>query len=255
MIDIALMYIYPLDARQEFLANCKRWTESYLRIDPGERHRVIIVLPNGTPTDDDKALFKGIECEFTEYQEPGWDIGAYQHVAQSFDADLLICTNSRVRFWKGGWMTRFRQAYEMFGPKGLYGASASYEAGAYEAACPYPNPHIRTACFATNPKILRRFPYKVDSRAKGFMFESGQWNFMHWYRDHGWPVKLVTWDGFYDAKDWRKPQNVFRSGNQSNCLVKDRHHDLYDNADPKTKLHLEKMAGPVMRLAKDRVMA
>lgn len=244
-MNIILTYLYPLDARDTFIPHCKRWTESYLRIDPGERHRVVVVLANGTPTDDDKALFNGIDCEFTEYQEGGWDIGAFQHVAVNFDADLTIFTNSRVRFWKGGWMSRFVEAYSKFGPKGLYGNSGSYQT----------SPHIRTACFATNPHILRRFPYKVDSRAKGFMFESGEWNVMEWYHDHAWPVKMVTWDGFYDQHDWRKPNNIFRRGNQSNCLVFDRHHDIYFGSDDRTRRHLESLAGPVMSLAKQGVMA
>lgn len=239
------MYLYPLDARQEFVGNAKKWTESYLKIDPGQEHRVIICFARGTPNEQDKALFKGIEHESTIYDEDGWDIGAYQHVAANFDADLMIFCNSRTRFWKGGWMTRFVQAYEAFGPKGLYGASGSYERA----------PHIRTACFSTNPHILRRFPYKVDSREKGFWFESGQWNFMEWYRDHGWPVKMVAWDGFYDQSDWRKPANVFRRGNQSNCLVMDRHHDIYAHSDDRMKRHLEGMCGPVMSLAKAGVMA
>jgi len=251
------MYIYPLDAREAFLDNAKRWVSSYRQYPPGENHRVVVCLPNGTPTDSDKAIFADIVVsQFIEYTEGGWDIGAYQCVASQVDADLMVFTNSRVRFWKAGWMSRFVEAYKHFGPSGLYGASGSYER-CFAYAAHWPNPHIRTSCFATNPKVFRRFPYTVTSRDEGFKFEAGEWNFMQWYEDHGYPVRVVTWDGFYDKKNWRNPPNIFRRGNQTNCLVYDRHHDLYFSAPPQEKQKLEAIAGHVnaMGLATSRVMA
>ena len=251
MLDIVLMYIYPLDARSNFIENAKRWSQSYLQHPPGEPHRVVICMPNGTPTDEDKSLFSDINCEFIGYDGGGWDIGAYQHVASKVDADLMVFTNSRVRFWKRGWLTRFVECYTRFGPKGLYGASGSYER-CFAYAANWPNPHIRTSCFATDPKIFRRFPYTVTNRDEGFKFEAGAWNFMQWYEDHGWLVRVVTWDGIYDKTNWRKPANIFRRGNQSNCLVFDRHHDLYFSTPQDRRWMLEQVAGHpnVMVLAK-----
>lgn len=254
MLDIALIYIYPLDAREGFLANAKAWKQSYLKYDPGVAHRVILCMPNGTPTKEDHALFEGIDYQVARYDEGGWDIGAYQSVAKNFDCDLMIFCNSRVRFWKGGWMIRFVEAWNQFGPKGLYGASGSYER-CFAYASHWPNPHIRTSCFATNPHIFRRFPYTVRSRDEGFKFEAGEWNFMKWYEDHGWPVRVVTWDGMYDKWNWRNPPNIFRRGNQTNCLVWDRHHDLYFSTPPDKRWMLEHVAGKPNVLAKPRVLA
>lgn len=232
-MNVIVMTLYPLDARQVFNVHAKNWVNSYIKFKPIELHRVIVCMSNGKASTEDMALFNPVTAEFTHYQENGWDIGAYQHVANSYDADLMVFTNSRVRFWKHGWLTRFIEAYTTFGPKGLYGASASNET----------NPHIRTACFATDPKVLRRFPYTVASREDGFRFESGAWNIMEWYRDHGYPVKMVTWDGFYDQRDWRRPANIFRRGDQSNCLVWDKHHDIYFQANPQEKIALANRTG------------
>ncbi len=242
-MKLALMYIYPLDARDEFRPNANLWASSYLKFKPVEEHEVIICLPNGIATDADRSIFTGVNCSFVDYGGGGWDIGAFQHVAAQCDADLMVFTNSRVHFWKHGWMTRFVEVYNAMGPKGLYGASGSYESCCLEQVRRWPNPHIRTACFATDPKVLRRFPYLVNSRDDGFRFESGEWKFMEWYEDHGYPVMVVTWDGWYDKHNWRKPPNIFRKGDQTNCLVWDRHHDMYFRAPDQERHFLAANAG------------
>ncbi len=249
-MNIVLMYIYPLDAREQFLDNAQNWIQSYRQFPPGHDHRVVVCLPNGTPTPEDKAIFADIVVsDFITYDKGGWDIGAYQEVADTVDSDMMVFCNSRVRFWKSGWLTRFVEAYNQFGPRGLYGASGSYErCFAYYAH--WPNPHIRTSCFATDPKLFRRFPYRVTSRDEGFKFEAGEWNFMKWYEDHAWPVRVVTWDGIYDKWHWRNPPNIFRRGNQTNCLVFDRHHDLYFSATAQSRSMLEQVAGKPNLFAK-----
>ncbi len=244
-MNIVLMYIYPLDARETFLPHARSWVSSYRKFPPGEQHKVVVCLPNGIATDQDKAIFSDIVVsEWVSYEKPGWDIGAYQAVADCVDGDLMVFFNSRCRFWKAGWLPKFVAAYAQFGPKGLYGNSGSYERCPVYTAL-WPNPHIRTSCFATNPRIFKRYPYRIHSRDEGFKFESGEWNLSHWYEDHGWPVKVVAWDGIYDKTNWRKPQNMFRSGNQTNCLIWDRHTDIFSQSDENAKRHLNLIAGVV----------
>jgi hypothetical protein len=49
---------------------------------------------------------------------------------------------------------------------------------------------------------------------------------------------LVTWDGFYLRDEWRKAPNIFRRGDQSNCLMFDRHHEIYEASTPQQKIRL-----------------
>jgi hypothetical protein len=52
----------------------------------------------------------------------------------------------------------------------------------------------------------------------------------------------VTWDGDYDLPEWRKPDNIFRRGDQSNLIVRDRHADAYEVSTEAGKRVLEVLA-------------
>jgi hypothetical protein len=241
-MSITILYLWPLDARDTFHKHAEKWVSSYKAFPPGMAHEVLICMSNGTQTKADRDTFKNVPHRTCDYDGGGWDIGAYQAAAKECHSDLMVFMNGRTHFWTSDWLTRFVEAFEKFGPKGLYGASGSYE------CCPpsptrFPNPHIRTSCFATDPKLFRCFPFTVDSRADGFRFESCEWNFCRWYADHGWPVKMVAADGFYDRAQWRKPDNIFRRGDQSNMLVRDRHTDVYFAAGKEEKMRLDRTAG------------
>jgi hypothetical protein len=56
------------------------------------------------------------------------------------------------------------------------------------------------------------------------------------------PIVLVTWDGFYTQDEWRKAPDIFRRGDQGNCLIFDRHHEIYESSSPKEKIQLGKIA-------------
>jgi hypothetical protein len=155
------------------------------------------------------------------YNGTGWDIGAHQRTAKELDADFVVFLGTSAYFWKEGWLERLVEARERFGD-GLYGPMASYEN----------SPHIRSTCYACSPKVFTLWVKPLDSRQACAAFESFEGNFSHVVRAAGLPVKLVTWDGFYDLPDWRKPENIFRRGDQSACIVKDRHVDLFAMSDP-----------------------
>jgi hypothetical protein len=241
-----LVFSYPLNSQREFELNARRWVETLLKHNPGASYQVMVCLVDGTPTDADRAIFRDVQPKFVTFPNPGLDIDAYLKASAICDADFAVFCNTRIHFWKEGWLARFIEARKQHGPKGLYGASASYQIPSRPWTTPpvWPNPHIRTACIATDPKILRRYPFSINSRNDAFRAESGQWNLGQWYEDHGWPVRMITWDGVWSKQDWRKPKNIFRRGDQSNCLVRDRHLDIYSACtDPKEKRNLEVLAG------------
>lgn len=174
----------------------------------------------------------GSEGRTHSYTGGGWDIGAHQHAAKEIDADFIVFLATPVYFWKHGWLERLVEARQRFGD-GLYGPMASYENA----------PHVRTSCFGTSPALMASWPTLVDNREKCAAFES--WpplNFSRHVMKLGKPVKMVTQDECYDWTDWRKPENIFRRGDQTNTLVRDRHWDIYHDADPAGKEKLSMAA-------------
>jgi hypothetical protein len=237
--QVELYYIYVSSAKRAndsppasyYRPFTERFKETYVRFKPSCPHKLIIVSGGAEPDEYIRNLFKGIDVGFETYMGTGWDIGAHQVITSQSKAGLVVCMNSTVYFHRKGWLERLVSAYQEYGD-GLYGPAGSFEA----------HPHIRAACYAYSPSLIRSYPYQVVNRADSFKFESGtydpEWNFTLWAKNHNYAVKMVTWDGIYDLPDWRKPENIFRRGDQSNCMVWDRHTDIYACADYQTQLAL-----------------
>jgi len=239
----ALVYLFPLDDLATFQPCAERWARTKLEFPPRYEHTQHIVYCNGMVQEWQRAIFKSIPHIEHTFMGPGWDIGTYQHMANIIDDEFVVFMNARVHFNRAGWLARLMEARLSLGD-GLYALSTSNEVS-YPVSGPVkikPNPHVRTACFGCNPNTLRRFPYTIDSRIKGFYFESGMWNMSHWYEDMGYPIHFVTWDGVYAKPDWRKPPNIFRRGDQSNLLVCDRHTEMFANGDAQLRRNLAKVA-------------
>ncbi len=174
--------------------------------------------------------------EYLRYDGGGWDCGAWQFSGKNIDADLLVCFNSSTHITGGLWLSHFVDAVETHGD-GLYGPLCSYEVF----------PHVRTPCMIFQPHVINDYPNQVNSREDTFRFECLNWpdgtpHFTQWVKNKGLKTMLVTWDGAYDQPDWRKPPNIFRRGDQSNLIVKDRHADTYEDWDTDGKVMLEKLA-------------
>ncbi len=227
----ALVYLFPLDALKIFEPCAQRWAKTRMQFTPLYQHDQHIVYCTGTPQREQKQIFAHIPHTEHTFHGPGWDVGTYQFAAKQIDNEFVVFMNARTHFHREGWLARLMAVRTKMGD-GLYALSTSNEV----------QPHVRTCCFACNPKTLRRYPYLIDSREKGFRFESGIWNLSQWYFDMGYPVHFVTWDGVYGRQDWRNPPNIFRRGDQSNMLVWDRHTEIYANADAHSKRQLSKLA-------------
>jgi hypothetical protein len=224
-----------------YLPYSKRFIETYQQYPAGADHDLRVISCGAGLSDATIDLFSPIAAGYSEYLGSGWDIGAHQWVTRDLDCDLVMCFATPVHFVQKDWLTPFIRAYETHGD-GLYGAMASREN----------SPHIRTSAYAFNPTTFRRYPHLIDSRercfhaecghdSKGKLFEGGAWSFTNWYLAQGKPVLMVTRDAVYAREQWRQPPNIFRRGDQSNCLVWDRHNDIYAAATPDYKLVLERL--------------
>lgn len=208
-----------------YQAYARRFFRTYAEFAPTVHHDLVVIACGGKPDPAVADMFPNARNE--SYTGGGWDVGAWQQVARSSDYDLVVCFSAHGYFWRRGWLERIAWAVREHGI-GLYGVHGSFEN----------TPHLRTSglCFA--PELMRRYGWTVHDRGDTYRFESLQWNFTTWAGDQGYPVKLVTWDGVYDEKDWRRPPDIFRRGDQSNCLTWDRHTDWFMGGgfDERTRL-------------------
>lgn len=208
-------------------SEAEEWLDTYQQNPAGIDHELLVVC-TGELSPLATELFRPIHCRFESYTGDGWDLGAFQYAWKLLDSDLAFFCNARIRFWKGGWLRRMAEARERHG-EGLYSSFGSFEVA----------PHLRTSGFAANPRILRTFPHEITCRDDTFKFESGEWNVTNWFLQAGYKAMMVTWDGEYEQADWRVPDNIFRRGDQSRCLVWDRHTQVYAGSNPGDKRLLE----------------
>lgn len=237
-MNITLLYVHVVsptvsgDTPEMFRSAVRDFSSTYKQFDPGHKHDLIVIGYNGQVPDEDRSAYDGIRAEFASYHGHGRDIAASASVARRLDSDLVIQLSTYTRFHREGWLSRFVDEVEKHG-EGVYGASASYE------QCPvcyhvgrkfyFPNPHIRTSCWGMSGRMWKINPHtsSIVNRENGFEFESGLWNVSSWATSVGLQSRLVTWESSYSASMWRTPRNIFRRGDQSNCLVFDRHHDIF----------------------------
>ncbi len=219
--------------KPEYNHLAQRWLDAYKRYQMGYPHQLIVIDRYADNTD---GMFDHYADYYLRYDLGGWDCGAWQFAGRNIDADLLVCFNSSTYVTGHDWLKRFVDAVEKHGD-GLYGPLTSYEV----------MPHVRTPCMIFQPHVINDYPHQVNSREDAYRFECLRWpdgtpTFTDWVKNKGQKTMLVTWDGEYDLPDWRKPPNIFRRGDQSNLIVKDRHADTYEDWGADGKEMLEKLA-------------
>lgn len=219
-----------VNTKPEYAITEKQWLESYYKYSANYPHRLVFI---DRYTDGEK---HDPTAEYLRYDLGGWDCGAWQFAGRNIDTDLLVCFNSSCRIMGDNWLKKFVEAVEQHGD-GLYGPLTSYEI----------LPHVRTPCMIFQPKVIQGYPKEVETREDTYRFECMTWpdgtpNFTVWAGLNGFKTMLVTWDGVYGMTEWRKPNNIFRRGDQSNLIVKDRHCFAYETSDAQGKAVLESLA-------------
>lgn len=220
--------------KPEYRHGEQRLIDSWMKYDSGYPYEWTVINRYADPPPYEYK-FTGMMHKL-RYDGGGWDCGAWQFAGRNIDADLLVCFNSSTYVTGDGWLKRFVDAVEIFGD-GLYGPLTSHEIV----------PHVRTPCMIFQPHVINDYPIQVNSREDTYRFESFGFsndvpNFTQWVRNRGLQTLLVTWDGIYDMSAWRIPDNIFRRGDQSNLIVKDRHCEAYEASAPEGKRVLEILA-------------
>lgn len=230
-MNISVVYLHVARTPMGYSGAAWRFAHTYQRFEAGEPHQLTVVVCNGTIEPVMQEMFSRLGAKFDEYGGTGEDIGAQQFACRKSEADWVVCLSSRSFFHRAGWLTRFKQEWVAHG-EGFYGAMASYEK----------SPHIRTCCYAMTPNMARNYPHTINSREQALSFEHGEWSATEWSEAAGFPVLMVAWDAAWTRPYWRHPDNVFRKGDQSNCLTWDKHTEVFRQATPDVKIALEALA-------------
>lgn len=242
-MKVTLLYLhvvksgYPGAAPPEYyLPFSRRWVQTLREFNPGFPHSVRILCCGAERTPEVEEVYRQIQCDYDTYTGAGSDIGACQFAMPRTDADLVVCMSTPVYFWNADWLKHLVKAYEANGD-GIYGPMASYQC----------RPHIRTSCWMVSPKTFPYYPHLIDTREKCCWAEhaghNGEgWQMTHWFQTQGKQARMVTWMGSFTQEQWRSEPNVFRKGDQSNCMVWDQHVDVYRAAHYHERLQLEALA-------------
>lgn len=245
-IKTVLTYVVPIETPEVetlFRPFVDRFVKSLKDYDPGAEY-VLDVILNGGDADAQaraKESFVGLPAAFYTYPEGGMDVGSFLFEAKIVPVpSFLVCCNTRVYAHRDVWLARLVEAREAYGP-GLYATAVSREGGRLHACC---------RCFGIDSDILKQYPHEITSRDQGQFFESGDGCLLTWMQERETPYEktplLVHFDGvcLFDADPhaycWTAP-DIYRRGDQSNCLVHDRHTDYYRDASPEEKARLSAM--------------
>lgn len=204
-----------------------RFVSTYQAFPSGIDHDMLIICQGGPLPTDLAVMFSGMNAkQWPHPNEPGWDIAAYQDAAWGpcADYDMMLCLGESNYFHREGWLKRFVDVWERVG-SGMYGPYGSNVV----------RTHLQTTAFACSPDMLRQYPKKVSSKQDRYQFEHGERAFWRLLVKKGIPVRMVTWDGDWNPRNFRTPRNIMWRGDQSNLLMWCNHSDHYHDATPERK--------------------
>lgn len=235
----------------------ERFAEAYRAHPAGIDHELVIAAcpgPLGAELEPVLAPLDGIARSVEVFEGPRIDLQTYRElIAMRPEAPEFVFGNSYIRPLADDWLRKLVEALREPGV-GIAGPGGSYESLVRELSWPlswiyaarhpgYPNPHIRTSCFAINRAGLAAARWgEVGSKAAAYRLEGGRKSLTRTIRRSGLEPVVVSRDGrTHRISDWRA-SHTFRSGDQRELLVADLRTDDYEHADPQTRAALERSA-------------
>jgi hypothetical protein len=233
-LTATMVFVHVLN-NAEYDGLSRNFVSSYAKFPPGADHETLVVFNNGEPTDEDRARFSPLpKCRFLNWNNSGQDIGGFIAASQIITSDCAVYFGCTSYLQRAGWLERMLTVWAKYGP-GFYGSLGTYEV----------SPHINTTGFWCAPEMLRKYPHRVNVKKERYAFEHGDRALWLLVAKSGFPALLATWDGEYSWPDWRRPWNIYRRGDQSNCLTYFRHSTNYALASSETKRYMEWLADTI----------
>jgi hypothetical protein len=218
---------------------CARFVATFKEYPPGADCDLLIICNGGPLNTSTSLLFSGTKARmFPRENDAGFDITGYLAAARGPCAgyDAMLCCGESVYFHREGWLRRLVAAWDKYGP-GMYGVWASNG----------PRAHINTTAFLCAPSLLLLWPTKPESRDDRYRFEHGSDALWRRAARQKWPTMLVTWDGEWGPREWRRPADILWRGTQQNCLMSCYHTDHWDHMSAKDKANWSKWADTPFR--------
>jgi hypothetical protein len=224
-VKVLIVYVAVRD-NPLLVSHAGHFVDSYRCHPPGYEHRLVVVCNGGMLSEKNAAIFAPIDHEMNRREnDAGWDVSAYMDTATDFPGyDLQVCLGESVYFNREGWLKRTVECYQQYGP-GMYGYFSSFLV----------RPHLNTTAFAVSPRYLREYQPRPRDQKGRYDFEHGPDAMWRRVAAHGGQARLVTWDGCWEPRDWRKPKDILWRGDQSNCLMACNHTEKFNAASPVTK--------------------
>jgi len=210
----------------------QRFCDTWREFDPGRSCSIAALTCNGDVDSSISKMFHDMPVDFHRYDGAGCDLGSAQKISHAFDQTFMVNMTSRCYFWKSDWLRRLVIAREAIGPD-LFGCYASRESG---------HLHLCTRAYCLDSDDFKQYPVEIQSRNQGVFFECGDGCLLDWFEGRGRAAWVVGWSGIHEKADWFKISNRFRNGDQSDCLIFDKHTDIYRDAEGDFKTQLEEMA-------------
>jgi len=210
----------------------ERFAHTYKKYFPKLNHKLVLVNSNGGFNSTIEDFFEGISYDLVTYNGSGWDIGGHQFAINSFNADdWVMCLSTWAYFRQEGWLEAFEEAKSTYGDA-LYGSSASYER----------HLHLRGTGIFMRCGMMQSYPLFCNNKKQSWLVESGKRSLTWWFLKNKKNAYLVTPNGVVGPNLFRSLNDIYRSGNQSNLWVYDKHSDIYDKATRIQKIKLELLA-------------
>ena len=218
----SMTLVYLCNLENSFHLQCAdTFLESYRSNPPGYDHETTIVFNCGPASESQKEKFRFMpNVKFYEHDDSGWDIGGYIAASKHIHTDIAVYFGTASFVQHAGYMARMVEAYKKHGV-GFYGSLGTYEV----------RPHLVTSGFWCDPSFVATYPVPVNTKPERYEFEHGRDALWRRVARQGLPAMLVTWDGEYEWLDWRRPENIYRRGDQSNCLTFYKHSAIFGTAD------------------------
>jgi hypothetical protein len=230
-----------------------RFGAAYRGVDPGVEHRFVAVY-NGFRGDVSAVRDAlGVQADHEVHIDGRvQDLVAYRRALDDVGDARVAFVNGWAEPLVDGWLAMLAGALDADGV-GIAGCTASWESPATAAPPhlklhrrrlfePFPNPHVRTNAWAIGARLARSLVWDVRRRKVGAeSLESGRQGITRQVQAQGLRPVMVSRHGAVEVGDWPEAR-VFRSGAQEELLVRDNRTRQYDDADPRRKAFLARMA-------------